>query len=325
MSTALLISVLLAQAPSMERARSHAEAFYARDVASLMRAAGPTLKKQFSTPEALSAFIDKVRGSFGDEFRVMGESFFDRNGLRIYRRASAFTWWARGVELEIGYDSSGALALFNAQSSLNAVPSPHENDEALTALRLPITGTWNVLWGGRTWEQNRHAAVSDERYALDLLIYRGNQTFKGDALKNESYFAWATPVLAPADGVVVTVENRIADNVPGQIQLGSLYGNHVIIDHGNSEFSLLAHMQSGSVTVKPGQQINAGEVIGKTGNSGMSTEPHVHYQLMDHADWKKAHGLPLQFTQMLRNGKVMQRAEPQRGDVIAPVPFEARN
>ncbi len=323
MTPVLLVSLLLSQTPSLETGRAHAQALYTRDVNTLMRDAGPGLKKQFATPEALGQFIDKVRGNFGDEFRVMGESMVSRGGLTVYRRAAGFTWWARGVEVEFGYDSTGHLALINAQPSVNAVPSPHADEEPQTALRLPFAGVWNVLWGGRTWEDNRHAAVCDQRYALDLLIFRGPQTFTGDPLKNESYFVWGAPVLAPADGTVVSIENRIADNVPTQILLNTIYGNHVVIDHGHGEFSLLGHLQNGSVTVKPGQRVIAGQPIAKTGNSGMSTEPHLHYQLMDHADWKKAHGLPSVFEQFVRNGKVITRGEPLRGDVIAPVPFEA--
>jgi len=63
----------------------------------------------------------------------------------------------------------------------------------------------------------------------------------------------------------------------------TFYGNCVIIDHGNSEYSLMAHMQQGSVTVKVGERAVAGQVIGKLGDSGDSFGPHVHYQLQSAA------------------------------------------
>jgi murein DD-endopeptidase MepM/ murein hydrolase activator NlpD len=60
------------------------------------------------------------------------------------------------------------------------------------------------------------------------------------------------------------------------------------------------------------------------GNSGMSTEPHLHFQLMDTADWQTAHGLPLQLVDFVRNGTAVERGEPRRGDVITGMSTEAR-
>jgi len=73
-------------------------------------------------------------------------------------------------------------------------------------------------------------------------------------------------------------------------------GNHIVIDHGNNEFSLLAHLKNGSLLTKKGDRVEQGQLIAKCGNSGEgSTSPHLHYQLMDHANLLKAKGLPIQF------------------------------
>lgn len=72
-------------------------------------------------------------------------------------------------------------------------------------------------------------------------------------------------------------------------------GNHVIIDHGNGEFSMIAHLMAGSLAVRQGERVAQGQRIGRLGNSGDSFAPHVHYQLQDAAAWQPASALPCRF------------------------------
>jgi murein DD-endopeptidase MepM/ murein hydrolase activator NlpD len=80
-----------------------------------------------------------------------------------------------------------------------------------------------------------------------------------------------------------------------EFQNGGDVGNHVVIDHGNSEFSMIAHFQAGSVLVRASDHVRQGEPIGKLGASGEATGPHVHYQLQAGPDWQYADGLPCTF------------------------------
>ena len=100
--------------------------------------------------------------------------------------------------------------------------------------------------------------------------------------------------------------NDVADNPrPGDADINSFaalhdpvmafMGNCVIIDHGNSEYSVMAHMQHGSVTVKVGERVDAGQVIGKLGNSGDSFGPHLHYQLQSGPQHFQGQSLPFRF------------------------------
>jgi murein DD-endopeptidase MepM/ murein hydrolase activator NlpD len=73
------------------------------------------------------------------------------------------------------------------------------------------------------------------------------------------------------------------------------YGNCVIIDHGNSEYSVLAHMQQGSVRGKVGERVAAGQVLGRLGNSGDAFGPHLHYQLQSGPQLFHDQGLPFRF------------------------------
>src|SRR6185295_15115646 len=111
------------------------------------------------------------------------------------------------------------------------------------------------------------------RFALDLLVMKSGTTCGGDCSKNDQYFCWGRPVAAPAAGKVVEVEASRPDNRPNSPDPNNLFGNHVVIDHGNGEYSLMAHLRNGSVMVKVGDAVEAGEIVALTGNSGMSTEP----------------------------------------------------
>jgi murein DD-endopeptidase MepM/ murein hydrolase activator NlpD len=129
---------------------------------------------------------------------------------------------------------------------------------------------------------------------------------KNDADENASSAGWGREILAPAAGTVTYARNDVRDNPrPGDPDINSFsglhdpvlayYGNCVIIDHGNSEYSVLAHMQQGSVRVKVGERVVAGQVIGKLGNSGDAFGPHLHYQLQSGPQLFHDQGLPFRF------------------------------
>lgn len=322
MFAASLISLALAQAPSLKEARAVAADVYAGR--SPWRRASPALKNQVGSEAGLLSLVNSTRSTLGSEVRVITETMVERGGGTLYRRVSAVSNWARGMELELAFDASGLLTGLVTRPAAKEAPTLSALHKTKTELRLPFDGAWFVLWGGRKYEDNRHTPVPDMRYAMDVFIVRGAGTFSGDGTKNEDYLAWGQPLLSPADGVVVSVVNDVPDNVPNQPRPGVLYGNALVIDHGNGEFSLLGHLQKGSVRVKPGQQVVAGEQVARCGNSGMSTEPHLHYQLMDDAEWTKAQGLPAQFSSFMANGRFVERGEPLRTQVVSHVTVEAR-
>ncbi len=321
---AALISFALAQAPSLKEARALAEDVYAGRTNLAWRAGSPALRAQVGTESGLLGLINATRGSLGAEVRVITEAMVEKNGGTLYRRVSAVTNWARGMELELAFDANGSLTAMVTRPGVKEAPTVSGLHKTQAELRLPFDGAWFVLWGGRKYDDNRHTPVPDMRYAMDVFIVKGPGTFTGGGTKNEDYYAWGQPMLAPGDGVVVEVVNDAPDNVPNQPRPGVLYGNSVVIDHGTGEFSLLGHLQKGSVSVKPGQRVVAGQQLARCGNSGMSTEPHVHYQLMDDANWKRAHGLPAQFQNFLANGRYVERGEPMRSQVISHRSIEAR-
>ncbi|MFC6689194.1 M23 family metallopeptidase [Jhaorihella thermophila] len=102
-----------------------------------------------------------------------------------------------------------------------------------------------------------------------------------------AYAIFGAPLVAPCSGTVVAVENAMPDfDVPQEDPVNRL-GNHVILRCGDAEI-VLAHMRQGSVTVAPGDRVADGDPLGQVGNSGASTEPHLHI----HAQRPAAEGAP---------------------------------
>lgn len=185
----------------------------------------------------------------------------------------------------------GLSAVFDAQEEIIGLQilelsSFPETDDVLsqTEYSLPFKGEWLVYWGGKNVFANYHYAHESQRYAYDFIQSKNGFSYEGDPSKNESYFAYGQDIYAPADGTVVTVVNDIADNEPvGVMNEKDPTGNVVIIDHGG-EYSILAHLKRGSVTVNAGDKVQRGELIGQLGNSGNSSEAHLHFQISDGQD-----------------------------------------
>lgn len=322
----ILLSLLLTQsAPSLGQGRSYVTALRTGELNKTWTRCGTAPGQQFKSLATLQKFGAGLR-SYGEESKLVSEGMAERNGLWVYTRVGAVTNWARGLSLELVLDADGRLLGASLSFPNKEAPTTYGSYRSLVQLRLPLEDTWHVLWGGRSWDENRHATVSDMRFALDLLQRGGKSgsSAAGNGVKNDDYFAWNQPVVAPADGVIVVADDGVADNQPNRAVGGNLYGNLIVIDHGTEEFTLLAHLKNGSLLVKPGDRVLRGQRLARVGNSGMSTEPHLHFQLMDTPDWQTAHGLPLQLVDFVRNGTHVDRAEPRRGDVLTPVSTEAR-
>ncbi|WP_462406585.1 M23 family metallopeptidase [Gracilibacillus sp. Marseille-QA3620] len=173
--------------------------------------------------------------------------------------------------------------------------------------RMPIQGEWFVFWGGTNQFVNYHYVYEAQRYAYDLLILKDGKSYRDSREKNERFYAFNKEIMAPADGVVVKVTDGIEDNVPGEMNPDIPEGNCIIMEHSNSEYSMMAHLKNHSILVKEGERVKKGQVIGYCGNSGNSTEAHLHFQVMNAADYLKGQSIRILF----ENGK-----EPIQGDFI---------
>ncbi len=138
---------------------------------------------------------------------------------------------------------------------------------------------------------------NSERFALDIM--RIDAQYKLSSPDNspnkEDYYSWGMNILSAGSGTVVDVKANLADKAIGSYDQNNPTGNYVVIQHGPALYSFYGHMMAGSATVSIGDAVAAGQVIGKIGNSGYSTAPHVHFQYMDNRDFQRGKGLPALF------------------------------
>jgi murein DD-endopeptidase MepM/ murein hydrolase activator NlpD len=146
-----------------------------------------------------------------------------------------------------------------------------------------------------------------DRFGLDLVtVDAAGRQFSGSGKRNEDFYAWGQPLRAPADGIVVALQNAQPDNTvigsenlwtPADVGTDPMngYGNYVLINHGRGEFSLLAHARAGRVSVGKGERVRAGQVVAQVGNSGSSLGPHLHYELRTGWGLKGVTGMPAYF------------------------------
>jgi murein DD-endopeptidase MepM/ murein hydrolase activator NlpD len=191
----------------------------------------------------------------------------------------------------------------------------------------PFEGNWSVGQGGRSVLINHHYPIPSQRHALDLVRVDDGFARRGDPGALESYFAFGATLRAPADGVVIRAEDGHADMPIGQADVQSLVGNHVVLKIGPDRYVLLAHLQKGSVRVKDGQVVRAGNVIGRCGNSGNTSQPHLHLQVQ--SDWdfraRDLRTFPIVFADgaTVRDGRPINGPPRRNDNVASPWPIPA--
>ncbi len=179
-----------------------------------------------------------------------------------------------------------------------------------TSLMLPFNGRWRVVQGHDLFESHRQAADGGA-FAYDFVYeVQGRDRRPASASSRkpalEDFYAYGRKVRAPADGRVVRAVDGEGDRpptltrppfvTPPRNNPSKILGNYLVLDHGNGEYSLIAHLKKGSLTFKVGDFVKKGQIIGECGNSGNSPQPHIHYQLMDGPDHFKSLGLPAKFS-----------------------------
>jgi hypothetical protein len=321
----IFLAALLAAAPAaegtapdpMETGRRYTDLFWAGKTDQIWEQLTPKMKVFFGAVENLSAFRRQVEEQVGAEERVVSERILPVPPLLAYTRIFRATKASGAIMMQWGLDDEGRVAAFVVRPHQEA-SSEHLEYQTKTPLRLPFDGDWFVGWGGRTLADNYHAESPNQRFAYDLLILRDGKSHTGDGTANEQYHCFGQPILAPGPGKVAAAVDGIDDNKPGEMNPKQPVGNHVILDHGNGEFSFLAHLKKGSVAVETGDAVKAGDRLGVCGNSGNSSEAHLHYHLQTTPRFADGEGLPAWFLNYVADGKAVEKGEPVRGQTIRP-------
>lgn len=143
------------------------------------------------------------------------------------------------------------------------------------------------------------ALYDSQRFAIDWMrLDEQGRLVHGDEGDVHNYSDYGADVLAVADAKVVSVLNNLDDQVPGRlpepssITIETVDGNHVVLDLGGGRFAFYAHLQKNSIKVRPGDQVKKGAVLGKLGNTGNTSAPHLHFHIMNRPSPMAADGLP---------------------------------
>ena len=220
-------------------------------------------------------------------------------------------------------------------------------------ISLPFAGLWLARNSPARRVPSHGTDLLGERYAIDFIGVDGRRraadrrdwrTFLATE-PEERFFAYGRPILAPADGVVVQVHDGEIDHAARRSQLtlvpyalgqparvrhgvAAIAGNHLIIALRDSgAFVALAHLQAGSIRVAAGEEVRAGQQVAACGNSGNSTQPHLHMQLMDSPDLPVARGVPMAFRRFrewpsgANHFQIRETGLPGEGAVVEPLPL----
>ncbi|WP_371778296.1 M23 family metallopeptidase [Streptosporangium subroseum] len=219
-------------------------------------------------------------------------------------------------------------------------------------LSLPFTGLWLARNSPARRVPSHGTDLLGERYAIDFIGVdhrhrtadrRDWRTFLATE-PAERFFAYGRPILAPADGVVVAVHDGEIDHAGRRSQpalvpyalgqaarlrqgIEAIAGNYLIIALRDSgAFVALVHLRAGSIRVALGEEVTTGQPIADCGNSGNSTQPHVHVQVMDSPDLSVARGVPMAFRRFrewprgARHLQIRESGLPGEGAVVEPLP-----
>ncbi len=324
MKTRALVAILILASPLfaqkkidfLQAGRDYTNLFYEGKANEIWQDLSPDMKKVLSEPGAILGMQLEMKGEDGDETKVLSEHILlEQQNFVTYQRVVMYQKLTIPMLIQWTFDPNGVIVGFFIKGDV-AADSKYLDYHDQAALRLPFNGTWLVLSGGRTVDENHHASTLDQRFADDIAAIKHNRTFSGDGTRLGQYYCFGQPVFAPGAGTVADVTTGIPDNPVNAPFDSPPAGNYVVIDLGNSEYVFMAHLKLGSIKVKVGQKVEPGDRIGRCGNSGNSPVPHLHIHLQNTPVLFHGEGLPLQFQNFLANKKFVDSGELDQGQII---------
>jgi len=207
------------------------------------------------------------------------------------------------------------FVLANTVRVYRVFPSEYDDKPSDVVMRLPLDGPITVAWGGPERRVNYHVRSPAERWGFDLLVTVNGASYTGSGESVTDYYAYDRPVFAPADGVVVKVVDGVPDAAPDAAEPSRRGGNIVVLEVAQNQYLFLVHLKSGSLRVAPGDRVRRGDVLAHVGNSGNTSEPHVHMHLQDTPAIARGQGIPFHFGNYLdeSTGETIARGMPEGG------------
>lgn len=290
------------------------------------------------TGDALSAIFSSVAGRYGapqDPVLPPGGSARIYLFLDFDSADSVPTLITQSIEVRKAEDDNARLETVVSRQAVRLIPSRE------ATISPPLRGqNWWTPNGPGNFSVHRRVTIAldgrvihPEHFAVDWVQLGPNgATFAGDTTKNENYYAYGKEVLSVGGGKVISLLDDIPENVPNQppvypLTVENLGGNHVVVDMGDGRYAFYAHLIPESLRVSLGDQVQRGDVLGLLGNSGNSTEPHLHFHVMDSPHPLNANGLPFHLDAFIRRSYIIscgapgQNCDPSEGPtnlVIGP-------
>lgn len=180
----------------------------------------------------------------------------------------------------------------------------YENYDSDNTYTLPFNGEWTVANGGINKEDSHSWAVCNQRYAYDFYIVKDGKTYSGVRENLSNYYCYGKEIIAPLDGEVVEIKNKYEDTQidhDGQPNCAAsdVRGNFIKIRHSNNEYSLIGHILKDSFNVRVGDKVKRGDYLANCGNSGNTSEPHIHFQVQKGPSFYFSTGLPIKFESVI--------------------------
>jgi len=261
--------------------------------------------------------LNKTKDFFAGLNKLAGtimERDFVKYEMQTY--SSYKTKFERGLfSVNISIDNNAKInGLFVKPFKADNLP---KMERSRTSLILPFSDTWNVLWGGDTKELNYHVISEAQKNAFDFLIKdKLGNTYKTNGDSNEDYYAFGREVAAPCSGEIVLVVDGVKDNVPGEMNSFDAGGNTIILKTEKLEYVVLCHFKHHSIQVKEGQKVVQGQLLGLCGNTGNSSEPHIHFHIQNIENMTQATGVKAYFDNIVVNGELKNDYSPVRNEMV---------
>jgi hypothetical protein len=211
-------------------------------------------------------------------------------------------------------DENEIIGLLFKPVETNTTPNFTRNS---TPFLLPFKGEWFTFWGGDTKAQNYHVINKTQQGAFDFVVLdKNDKTFERSGTRNEDYFAFGKPLYAVCDAEVVEVITGVHDNPPGRMNPAQPFGNMITLKTASNEFIVYAHFEEATIRVKKGDKVKKGQQLGNCGNSGNSSQPHLHFHLQDRAANFQAIGATSYFQNISVNGGLEKEYSPVKNDKV---------
>lgn len=258
-------------------------------------------------------------------YRVLWLVFFGLITADLGFGLSAGPWWWNFAPVVLAY---AVVLLTNRGGGADRPRAAREP----VKVAPPVTGRWSALNSPADRTPSHGVHSYGQTFAIDILAEPEPDARPAFgwlwplARRPQDFPAYGAPILAVADATVVRVRGRQRDHLsrtslPGLLYLmllegmarevvgvSRILGNHLVLDLGNGTYAAYAHLQRGSLTVREGDRVHAGQQLARCGNSGNSSEPHLHFQLMDAPDPDAARGVPFTWDGIgvPRNGEIFE-------------------